>query len=164
LQKVNHLFPYKWKLSDGYKKSNGLKVFGTFVCGGGSTMGYKLAGFNHLGGLELTEHYSKLYKENHKPKYFYTQDIRDWNKRKDLPEELFGLDLLDGSPPCASFSAAGARERMWGKIKDYEGIKQKTDDLLLEYTVTINKLRPKTFLLENVSGLIKGNARSYVKK
>jgi DNA (cytosine-5)-methyltransferase 1 len=41
----NYKFPYKWNLTDGYPakgiKSNGLKVFGTFICGGGSSMGYK---------------------------------------------------------------------------------------------------------------------------
>jgi len=66
---TEYLFPYKWNLSDGYPakgiKPNGCKVFGTFVCGGGSTMGYKLAGFTHLGGVELTENYSKIYKKNH---------------------------------------------------------------------------------------------------
>lgn len=164
MQEVKYEFPYKWNLKDGYKKpSNGLKCFGTFVCGGGSTMGYKLAGFDHIGGVELTDHYSKLYKENHKPKYFYTQDIREWNNRDDLPKELYNLDLLDGSPPCASFSTAGARERKWGKEKDYEGHTQKTDDLVFEYINTVGKLKPKAFLMENVSGLIKGNAKIYVK-
>ena len=164
MQKVKHLYPYKWNLSNGYtSEKNGFKVFGTFVCGGGSTMGYKLVGFEHLGGVELTEHYSRLYKENHSPEYFYTQDIREWNKRTDLPDVLFSIDLLDGSPPCASFSTSGARERKWGKEKNYEGHTQKTDDLVFEYVKTIEKLKPKTFLMENVSGLIKGNAQVYVK-
>lgn len=50
----SHRFPYRWKLADGFPapgvKPNGRKVFGTFVCGGGSAMGYKLAGFDYLGG------------------------------------------------------------------------------------------------------------------
>ena len=54
---MSYKFPYKWLLSDGYPAKgidyHGLKVFGTFVCGGGSSMGYKLAGFNHLGGWKL---------------------------------------------------------------------------------------------------------------
>lgn len=158
-------FPLEWKLSDNLKVPyHGKKVFGTFVCGGGSTMGYKLAGFEHLGGVEFTEHYSKVYKKNHKPKHFYTEDIREFNKRNDLPEELYNLDLLDGSPPCAAFSTAGAREKNWGKSKDYEGIKQIKDDLVYHYCETIEKLTPKVFLLENVSGLAKGNAKSYLKK
>lgn len=127
-------------------------------------MGYKLAGYDHIGGVELTEHYSKLYKHNHNPKFFYTQDIRDFNNRDDLPKELYELDLLDGSPPCSSFSTAGAREKLWGKTKQYENKKQRTDDLVFEYCKTIEKLKPKAFLMENVSGLVKGNAKAYVKE
>jgi len=159
-----NIFPLEWNLSDLKNvKSNGYKVFGTFVCGGGSTMGYKLAGYNHIGGVEFTEHYSKIYKKNHNPKYFYQEDIRKFNKRNDLPEELFNLDILDGSPPCAAFSTAGAREKNWGKSKLYEGIKQVKDDLVYIYCDTIKKLSPKVFILENVSGLAKGNAKIYLK-
>ena len=162
---TENIFPIEWNLKDELKVPyHGKKIFGTFVCGGGSTMGYKLAGFNHLGGVEFTEHYSKIYKYNHKPKYFYLEDIRDFNKRTDLPQELYELDMLDGSPPCAAFSTAGAREKNWGKVKEYEGIKQVKDDLVYVYCETIEKLKPKVFLLENVSGLAKGNAKVYLKK
>lgn len=162
---TENIFPIEWNLKDDLKVPyHGKKVFGTFVCGGGSTMGYKLAGFNHLGGVEFTEHYSKVYKHNHNPKHFYLEDIREFNKRTDLPNELYELDLLDGSPPCAAFSTAGAREKNWGKIKDYEGIKQVKDDLVYVYCETIEKLKPKVFLLENVSGLAKGNAKVYLKR
>lgn len=166
MQKVTeNIFPIEWKLTDDLQVPyHGKKIFGTFVCGGGSTMGYKLAGFDHLGGVEFTPHYSKVYRKNHKPKHFYEQDIREFNKRTDLPEELFELDMLDGSPPCAAFSTAGAREKNWGKTKEYEGIQQVKDDLVYVYCETIEKLKPKVFLLENVSGLAKGNAKAYLKK
>lgn len=161
---IENIFPIEWRLTDRLKVPyHGKKVFGTFVCGGGSTMGYKLAGFNHLGGVEFTEHYSRVYIHNHKPKHFYLEDIREFNKRTDLPKELYELDILDGSPPCAAFSTAGAREKNWGKAKDYEGIKQVKDDLVYVYCETVEKLNPKVFLLENVSGLAKGNAKVYLK-
>jgi hypothetical protein len=36
---------WKWSMANDYpKEKNGLKVFSCFACGGGSTMGYKLAG------------------------------------------------------------------------------------------------------------------------
>lgn len=162
---TKNIFPIEWRLSDELKVDyHGCKVFGTFVCGGGSTMGYKLAGFDHIGGVEFTEHYSKVYKKNHNPKYFYLEDIRQFNEREDLPSDLYNLDLLDGSPPCAAFSTAGGRERMWNKKSDYEGIKQRKDDLVFVYCDTIKKLQPKVAILENVSGLIKGNAKAYTKK
>lgn len=169
MSKTPHKFPYRWTLADGYPAAgieyHGLKVFGTFVCGGGSTMGYKLAGYDHLGGVEIDPTIAKPYVANHKPKHFYLEDIRLFNERQDLPAELYDLDLLDGSPPCSSFSMAGNRDKDWGKKKQFkEGQElQRLDDLVFEYCNTIIKLRPKVFLLENVKGIIAGNAKAYSK-
>lgn len=165
-----HLFPYEWRLAEGYPakgiKHHGCKVFGTFICGGGSTMGYKLAGYDHLGGVELDPKVAATYKANHHPQFLYVEDIRDFNKREDLPAELYQLDLLDGSPPCSTFSMAGSREKAWGKEKHFaEGQElQRLDDLVFVYCDTIAKLKPKVCLLENVSGLVKGNGKVYAKE
>jgi DNA (cytosine-5)-methyltransferase 1 len=71
IETIKHLLPYKWNLSDGYPAKgitkNNYNVFGTFICGGGSTMGYKLAGFNHFGGVEIDPKVADIYKTNHKP-------------------------------------------------------------------------------------------------
>lgn len=165
-----HKFPYCWNLADGYPAKgispNGCKVFGTFICGGGSTMGYKLAGFEHLGGVEIDPKVADVYKTNHKPKYIFVEDIRAFNEREDLPSELYELDILDGSPPCSTFSMAGSREKAWGKEKQFrEGQAMQTlDDLVFVYCETIAKLKPKVFLLENVKGIIQGNAKWYSKE
>ena len=167
---MSHLFPYRWNLADGYPAKgipyHGRKVFGTFICGGGSTMGYKLAGYEHLGGVEIDPKVAAVYKANHKPKHLFVEDIRAFNERTDLPDELFGLDLLDGSPPCSSFSMAGSREKGWGKEKVFrEGqAHQRLDDLVFTYVDTIAKLRPKVAILENVKGLLAGNAKAYTKE
>jgi len=157
--------PYEWQFKD-YPKPNGHSVFGTFVGGGGSTMGYKLAGFNHLGGVEIDVKMGSIYQANHNPEHFFLQDIRVFNTRDDLPPELYSLDILDGSPPCSSFSMAGNREKDWGKKKQFrEGqAKQRLDDLVFEYIKTIKKLKPKVAILENVTGLVKGNAKIYAKE
>ncbi|HPI19538.1 MAG TPA: DNA (cytosine-5-)-methyltransferase [Candidatus Kapabacteria bacterium] len=160
-------FNYKWYLKDGYNlPKNNLNVFGTFICGGGSTMGYKLAGYNHLGGVEIDKKIADVYKLNHNPKYLFIEDLRIFNQRNDLPEELYNLDILDGSPPCSNFSMAGNREKDWGKKKHFkEGqAKQVLDDLVFVYCDTINKLKPKVAILENVKGIITGNAKLYSKE
>jgi DNA (cytosine-5)-methyltransferase 1 len=165
-----HKFPYRWNLADGYPAkgidSHGLKVFGTFICGGGSTMGYKLAGFDHLGGVEIDPQVAAVYKANHKPKHLFVEDIRDFVKRTELPTELFDLDLLDGSPPCSSFSMAGNREKDWGKEKVFrEGqAKQRLDDLFFDYIELAKRLQPKVVIAENVKGMLQGNAKAYVKR
>jgi len=154
---------YDWLKSHDYPKCNGLKVFGTFVCGGGSTMGYKLVGYDHLGGVEIDKKMAKVYIKNHSPKYFYLEDIRDFNEREDLPNELYNLDILDGSPPCSTFSMSGKREKAWGIEKVFkEGQKKQVlDDLVLVYCSTIEKLKPKVAILENVTGIVAGKAKKY---
>jgi DNA (cytosine-5)-methyltransferase 1 len=167
---MDHKFPYKWHLKDGYPakniEKNNLKVFGTFICGGGSTMGYKLAGYNHLGGVEIDKQIAPIYKNNHNPKYLYNEDIRDFRIRTDLPQELFELDILDGSPPCSVFSMAGKREEGWGVEKTFrEGqAKQSLDDLFFEYIALAKRLQPKIVIAENVKGMLVGNAKIYCKK
>ena len=68
------------------------------------------------------------------------------------PEELMvklelepgQLDLLVGGPPCQSFSTAGRRQ----SVQDRRGT------LLWRYLEFVVALRPKTFVLENVRGLM----------
>ena len=158
---------WKWTMENDYpKEKNGLKVFSCFACGGGSTMGYKLAGCEVIGCNEIDPRMNKVYVENHHPKYNYLQDIREFNKREDLPSDLYDLDILDGSPPCTTFSMAGDREESWGVKKKFrEGQAEQTlDDLSFVFIDTVAKLKPKVVIMENVEGLIKGEAWAYVQK
>lgn len=126
-------------------------------------MGYKLAGFNHMGGVEIDVPIADVYDANHHPKYLYKVDIKSFNKL-DLPADLYSLDVLDGSPPCSSFSLSGNREEDWGKEKVFnEGqALQRLDDLFFDYIDTAKLLKPKVIIAENVTGMISGNARAYV--
>jgi DNA (cytosine-5)-methyltransferase 1 len=83
----------------------------------------------------------------------------------DLPPELFALDILDGSPPCSTFSMAGSREKAWGKEKHFrEGqAKQVLSDLFFDYLDLVERLRPKVAIAENVKGMLIGNAKGYTK-
>lgn len=156
---------WKWTFSD-YPEPNGLKVFSCFACGGGSTMGYKLAGCDVLGCCEIDPKMNEIYIENHHPKYNFLMDIRDFNKIDDLPDELYNLDILDGSPPCTTFSTSGLREESWGVEKKFrEGQAAQTlDDLSFIFIDTVKKLQPKIVIMENVEGLLLGEAWSYVQQ
>ena len=159
---------WKWSFADYPQEKNGLKVFSCFACGGGSTMGYKLAGCEVVGCCEIDPKMNEVYVKNHNPKYNYLMDIREFNKIPDdeIPEELKNLDILDGSPPCTTFSMAGDREDSWGKKKKFrEGQAEQTlDDLSFVFIETVAKLKPKCVIMENVEGLIKGEAWGYVQK
>lgn len=165
---LNELKTGPWNLTDlkDVKKID-KKVFSIFCCGGGSTMGYKLAGYDVLGGCEIDKQMAEIYVANHNPKYMFRMAVQEFNKLPDseIPEELFNLDILDGSPPCSSFSMAGSREKKWGKAKKFrEGqAEQVLDDLFFHFIETAKRLQPKVVVAENVKGMLAGNARSYVK-
>lgn len=166
---MNELKTGPWNLTDLKNvKPNNLKVFSCFHCGGGSTMGYKLAGFEVLGGVEIDPQMMEIYRTNHNPKYSYLMGVQEFKNipNEKLPEELFQLDILDGSPPCSSFSMAGSREDAWGKNKKFrEGqAYQVLDDLFFDFIDIAKKLQPKVVVAENVKGLITGKAKGYVKQ
>lgn len=160
-------FNYKWTLKDAIFTKDKGKVFSCFACGGGSTMGYKLAGFDVIGANDIDKKMAKIYTKNHNPSCYYLCDIREFNKKiknKEVDERLFDLDILDGSPPCSTFSIAGSREKSWGKEKQFrEGQKKQVlDDLFFHFIETANLLKPKIVIAENVKGLILGNAKGYI--
>lgn len=155
---------YIWSIEDINKvQKNGLKVFSCFSCGGGSSLGYKLAGFDVIGNNEIDPKINAVYVKNHHPKYNFNCDIRDLNNMN-LPDELYNLDILDGSPPCSVFSMAGQREKAWGIEKMFrEGQKkQRLDDLFLHFIAFAEKIKPKIIVAENVKGLLFKKARGYV--
>jgi len=123
-----------------------------------------MAGFKMLWASEFVPAAQEVYRLNHPNTILDTRDIR-----KVQPQEILDaiglqvgeLDLLDGSPPCASFSTAGKREAGWGKVKKYSDTAQRTDDLFFEYARIVKGIQPKVFVAENVSGLVKGTAKGY---
>lgn len=161
-----HKFPYKWTLKDAVFTKDRGKVFSCFSCGGGSTMGYKLAGFDVIGCNEIDPKMMELYRLNHNPKLSYLEPIQTFKLRDDLPQELYNLDILDGSPPCSSFSIAGNRESDWGKEKKFrEGqAEQVLDTLFFDFIDLAKKLQPKVVIAENVKGLLLGAAKDYMRR
>ena len=161
---MKHKFNYLWTLKDAnFTKDKG-KVFSCFACGGGSTMGYKLAGFDVIGCNEIDHRMMYAYCQNHDPKFPFLEPIQDFKNRPDLPEELFNLDVLDGSPPCSTFSMSGNREDDWGVEKKFrEGqTKQVLDTLFFDFIDLAKRLQPKVVVAENVKGLLLGDAKKYV--
>ena len=156
---------YIWNLTDINKiPKNNLKVFSCFSCGGGSSLGYKLAGFDVIGNCEIDKIINDIYIANIHPQFNYQMGIQEMNKLKVFPDELYNLDILDGSPPCSTFSMAGEREQNWGKEKLFkEGqSKQILDDLFFEFIELVSILKPKVVVAENVKGLILGKAKGYI--
>jgi DNA (cytosine-5)-methyltransferase 1 len=145
---------------------NGLKVASTFSGCGGSCLGYRMAGFKIVWANEFVPAAQESYRANMSADAIL--DGRDI--RLVQPEEILAatglargeLDLFDGSPPCQAFSTAGKREKGWGTEKKYEhGAQQCNETLFDEFIRLLRGLEPKTFVAENVSGLVKGTAKGW---
>lgn len=161
-------FTYKWNLKDLEKVTkNGYKVFSCFAGGGGSSQGYKMAGYDVIGCNEIDPRQMEIYLHNLKPKYHYLEDIRTFRLREDLPGELYELDILDASFPCSLFSNANlkADDKKGKEVKFREGqAKQTLDDLAFETIKLVDKLKPKICVFENVKGLLNEKNKWYVEQ
>jgi DNA (cytosine-5)-methyltransferase 1 len=158
---------WDWRLTDlASVPQNGLTVFSCFACGGGSTMGYKRAGYTVLGNVEIDPQMMRIYQRNHNPRFPFLMPIQQFKTLPDseLPPELFNLDILDGSPPCSVFSLSGDREDKWGgefAFREGQAV-QRLDNLFFDFLDVAEKLQPRVIVAENVKGMIVGKARGYV--
>lgn len=155
-----------WSLAD-LPKPDGPTVFSCFAGGGGSSMGYRLAGMQPVGACELDPQMAALYEANL------------WKGKRPpaggpglfvgsvtaLPtmEPPKDLDVLDGSPPCSSFSLAGDRHDTWGMQKKFrEGqASQVLDELFFHFIAVAKAWRPRYVVAENVKGMLLGKAKGY---
>jgi len=146
---------------------NGYKVASTFSGAGGSSLGYRMAGFDVVYASEFVEAARDTYAANWPGATLDPRDIREVTADDLL--RLAGvaageLDILDGSPPCAAFSNAGRRAEVWGKVRKYSDTSQVVDDLFSEFVRILRGVQPKVFVAENVAGLADGVARGYFKE
>ena len=148
--------------------SNGLTVISTFSGSGGSSTGYKMAGYDVRVASEFVPAAVETYKANAPKTNVIDKDIRETSGAELLQAAGLAvgeLDLFDGSPPCSSFSFSGLRDDAWGETKHYSGsISQRTDDLFAQYIRLIGEIQPKVFVAENVAGLAMGMAKGYLQE
>ena len=123
-------------------------VISLFAGCGGSSLGYKLAGFRELLAVEWDDNAVATFKLNFPDVPVYHGDIGKLTGTECM--RLAGiksgeLDVLDGSPPCQGFSMAGKRK--WD---------DPSNSLFKEFARLLKELQPKVFVMENVTGMVKG--------
>jgi DNA (cytosine-5)-methyltransferase 1 len=154
-------FIYNLDFVKEQSKKELFNVVSLFAGGGGSSTGYRLAGGKVLAINEFIPAAQEAYAKNYPDTYIFKQDVRELTGDTILNQlglKKGELDILDGSPPCSSFSTAGLREKGWGKEKKYSDSSQVTDDLFFEYARIIKDVQPKVFIAENVKGITMGAA------
>ncbi len=65
-----------------------------------------------------------------------------------LVNQVGGIDIIIGGPPCQAYSIAG-------RVKDGNGMKNDYRNYLFEhYLSVVNRYKPKVFIFENVPGML----------
>lgn len=119
-------------------------VVSLFAGCGGSSLGYRLAGYKEMLAVEWDDNAAETFKLNFPEVPLYHGDIC-----KLTTLDVGAIDLLDGSPPCQGFSMAGRRKST-----------DPRNSLFKEYVRVLEMLKPRAFLFENVTGLIQGDMRA----
>jgi len=133
------------------REPNAPTVISTFAGCGGSSLGYSMAGFRELLAIEWDDNAVATFKLNFPDVPVYHGDIAKISVEQVL--EMTGLqpgelDVFDGSPPCQGFSTAGVRD-----------MNDDRNQLFREYVRLLRGLKPKVFVMENVSGMVKGKMK-----
>jgi DNA-cytosine methyltransferase len=147
-------------------------VVSMFAGGGGSSIGYRLAGGQVPLVNEFVREAARTYSTNFPDTLVDGRDIRTfhWKKRRGKhvgAEEFIAqiglcpgeLDLLDGSPPCTEFSRAGRGLADPAVMKKHSDRKQKGAGMLFyDFLHVVKRVKPRVFVAENVPDL--ASARS----
>ncbi len=140
-----------WQEHLAEREPNAPTVISTFAGCGGSSLGYSMAGFRELLANEWDDNAVATFKLNFPDVPVIQGDIAKLTVEQVL--EITGLqpgelDVFDGSPPCQGFSTAGKRI-----------IDDPRNQLFREYVRLLRGLQPKVFVMENVSGMVKGKMK-----
>jgi len=140
-----------WKEHLKPKDVNAPTVISIFAGGGGSSLGYSMAGYKELLAIDFDKNSIDTLRLNFPDLSVLHKDICEISADEimEITEiEKGNLNILDGSPPCQGFSTAGKR-----KLADNR------NNLFQEYVRLLNDLQPEMFIMENVSGMVKGKMK-----
>ena len=137
-----------WQEHLALRAADAPTVVSTFAGCGGSSLGYSMAGYRELLAVEWDDHAAQVFRLNFPHVPLHHGDIAhvDPDALGLAPGEL---DVLDGSPPCQGFSTFGRRQ-----------LDDPRNQLFRQFVRLIEAWQPRAFVMENVSGMVKGTMRT----
>lgn len=144
-------------------KTHKFSTISLFTGAGGLDIGFEQAGFDTLSAVEVCTPFCDTLLLNQAKQIpipgtdrYYLQGTKVLNcdirsiSACDLNPNGIDIDCLIGGPPCQTFSSAGKQD----SIFDQRGT------LIYEYLRLLKELKPRTFLFENVRGLVTARGRN----
>ena len=134
-----------------------LTLIDVFAGIGGLSLGFEQGGFRCLAGVEHTPHHRDVFKRIHPDSNVDFWDVSKVNcgeMMEALSLDQGQLDVLVGGPPCQAFSMAGKRR----------GLRDERGRLVHQFVRLVKELRPRSFVMENVVGLMSIHDGNLIKR
>ncbi len=132
-----------------------MNVLDLFCGCGGISLGFKLAGYKIIGGVDIDEDSISTFKSNFPKSLSICTDLLKYSDEKILEDfSKKKIEIIVGGPPCQGFSSANR----WDKEK-----KDPRNRLFFEFLKFVKLLKPKAILIENVRGILTRD-NGYAKK
>jgi DNA (cytosine-5)-methyltransferase 1 len=124
---------------------------------GGMTLGFNWAGFNSVLASDIDENCEKTFARNFPETPFLCGDLSHYTKDDfDKIIQSKTIDVVIGGPPCQGFSLANKRRN---KVAE-----DPRNKLFFEFVKTIDWYNPKSFVMENVKGLLSMHSGQVMKQ
>ena len=121
-------------------------VLDLFCGAGGLSLGFKMAGFNIVGGIDFNQEAIDTHALNFKDGFHFCGDISTLDDEFILKNFEGRVDVIIGGPPCQGFSTANMQQ------KDIES--DDRNKLFYQFIRFVRVLRPRAFVMENVRGIL----------
>ncbi len=131
-------------------------VVDLFAGAGGLSHGLSRAGFDIQWAIDNEPDAVATFRLNHPEvphRNVVCDDIREIDVAERIRDAVGSPDVIIGGPPCQSLSPAGYRSRL-AKNDDYSVLDDERTDLYTQYIKTVDELRPKAIVMENVEGMV----------
>ena len=132
-----------------------LKTIDLFAGAGGLSLGFQLAGgFRIVAAAEINKYARDTYKANiakNDPDFVFIENVLGYDFSA-LNERMGGIDIVIGGPPCQGFSNANRQKNH---------VISMNNGLVKEFFRAIKEIKPRAFVMENVSMLRSDTHRFY---
>lgn len=129
-----------------------MSVLDLFAGAGGFSLGFSLAGYEIIGGIEIDKWAGETFSYNHKNARVIVEDIAKLSD--DFIEQSFkeyDPEIIIGGPPCQGFSVC---------LRNACDPKDPRNSLFVEFLRVVKKLDPRLVVMENVPNLVKAKTAS----
>ncbi len=135
-----------------------LKVLDLFAGAGGLSLGFKLAGFNVAGHVEIDRWAAETLRKNFKKSFVIEGDISKIDVQE-ITSKMGKVDIIIGGPPCQGFSLVGK-----GKLRSLGIAHDKRNSLYKQFVRFVYLLHPRAIVMENVPAILKHNKGTTAKR